>query len=57
MTGIKVLSGNTGDLQLLSTISQDAILKSAPYPPFTLSMIQQVGDSYTDDVTFSIYGQ
>jgi hypothetical protein len=52
----KVLEGDQGALQLLCTISLDAIRNSAPFDPFTDSMIKQVGDSYTDDFTFSIYG-
>jgi hypothetical protein len=57
VSDVKVLEGDSGELQLLLTISQDAIVKQAPYPPFTPGMIQQVGESYTDDVSFSIYGQ
>jgi hypothetical protein len=53
----KVLEGDTPDLQLLLSISVLSIREAAPFPPFTDSMIRDVGDSYTDDFTFSIYGQ
>ena len=57
VSDVKILDGDTGELQLLRTISLNAILKGAPYGPFTPGMIREVGDSYTDDVSFSIYGQ
>ena len=53
----KVLEGNEADLQLLTSISLNSIREASPFPPFTDSMIRDVGDSYTDDFTFSIYGQ
>ena len=52
----KVLEGNSGTLQLLLAISLNSIREAAPFDPFTDSMIQDIGDSYTDDFTFSIYG-
>ena len=54
----KVLEGGDGALQILCTISLDAIRNSAPFDPFSPAMIQELGgaDSYTDDFTFSIYG-
>jgi hypothetical protein len=52
----KVLEGDSGALQLLLAVSLNSIRESAPFDPFTDSMIKQVGDSYTDDFTFSIYG-
>jgi hypothetical protein len=52
----KVLEGSESTLQTLLTISLNSILKSAPFDPFTPAMIRDVGDSYTDDFTFSIYG-
>ncbi len=57
VSDVKILEGDSGEMQILRTISQNAIVKEAPYPPFTPGMIQQVGESYTDDVSFSIYGQ
>jgi hypothetical protein len=59
VSDVKVLEGNSGTLQQLLTISQNSILKGAPYGPFTPGMIKELGgaDSYTDDVSFSIYGQ
>jgi hypothetical protein len=52
----KVLDGNEGSLQILLSISLNSIRESAPFDPFTPSMIREVGESYTDDFTFSIYG-
>ena len=52
----KVLEGDTGNLQMLLSISLNSIREAAPFDPFTPSMIQEVGDSYTDDFSFSIYG-
>ena len=43
-------------LMLLHTISLDSMLQSAPFDPFSESMKKQVGESYTDDFTFSVYG-
>ncbi len=57
VSDLKILDGDSGNLQMLRSISQDSILKGAPYGPFTPGMIKEVGDSYTDDVSFSIYGQ
>jgi outer membrane biosynthesis protein TonB len=54
----KVLEGDNASLQILLTISLEAIRESAPFDPFPPAMIQELGgaDSYTDDFTFSIYG-
>jgi cytoskeletal protein RodZ len=52
----KVLEGDEGTLQTLLSISLNSIREAAPFDPFTPSMIKEVGDSYTDDFTFSIYG-
>jgi outer membrane biosynthesis protein TonB len=54
----KVLEGDNASLQILCTISLNAIRESAPFDPFPAAMIQELGgaDSYTDDFTFSIYG-
>ena len=49
----KLLEG--GNLQLLYAVSQNSITESAPFPPFTDAMIKEVGDSYTDYFTFSVY--
>jgi hypothetical protein len=57
VSDVKILDGDSGTLQMLRSISQNAILKPAPYDPFPPGMIKEVGDSYTDDVSFSIYGQ
>ena len=53
----KVLEGNEADLQILLAISLNSIREASPFEPFTDSMIREVGDSYTDDFSFSIYGQ
>ncbi|HUB66281.1 MAG TPA: hypothetical protein VL981_02195 [Candidatus Methylacidiphilales bacterium] len=52
----KVLDGGTGTLELLLAISRNAITEAAPFPPFSPAMEKAVGGSYTDDFTFSIYG-
>jgi outer membrane biosynthesis protein TonB len=57
VSDVKILDGDTGTLQMLRSISLNSILKGAPYGPFTPGMIKEVGESYTDDVSFSIYGQ
>jgi hypothetical protein len=53
----KVLDpGNASQQQLLS-ISQNSIIEAAPFPPFSSAMLKELGtDSYTDDYTFSVYG-
>jgi hypothetical protein len=45
-----------GDDEILKNISKHALVAPAPFKPFNEAMIKQVGDSYTDDFTFSIYG-
>jgi hypothetical protein len=47
---------NNASLMLLHTISIQAMLKSAPFDPFSEAMKRDVGESYTDDFTFSVYG-
>jgi outer membrane biosynthesis protein TonB len=55
ITDIIVLQGNEPNLQLLMSISRNALIAPAPFNPFSDAMIKQVGDSYTDDFTFSVY--
>lgn len=55
ITDVTVLDGNSGNLDILRTISHDALVKPAPYKPFSDAMIKEVGDSYTDDFSFSVY--
>ncbi len=56
VSDVKVLDGDTETLHQLLTISQNAILKGSPYGPFKPEMIKEVGDSYTDDISFNITG-
>jgi outer membrane biosynthesis protein TonB len=55
ITDVTVLQGNEANLQLLLSISKNALIAPAPYKQFSDAMIKQVGDSYTDDFTFSVY--
>lgn len=55
ISDVVVLDGNEPNLQLLMSISKNALIQPAPYKPFTDAMIKQVGESYTDDFTFSVY--
>jgi outer membrane biosynthesis protein TonB len=55
ISDVVVLQGNEPNLQLLMSISKNALVAPAPYKAFSDSMIKQVGDSYTDDFTFSVY--
>ena len=43
------------DRHILATISQGALTSPAPYKPFSPAMIKEVGDSYTDEFSFSTY--
>jgi hypothetical protein len=43
-------------LMLLHSISLNAMTEAAPFDAFSDAMKKEVGDSYTDDFTFSIYG-
>jgi len=54
ITDVTVLEGD--NLEILKVISKHALIAPAPYKPFSDAMIKQVGDSYTDDYEFSIYG-
>jgi hypothetical protein len=47
---------NTPALMLLHSISINAMLESSPFEPFSEAMKKEVGDSFTDNFTFSIYG-
>jgi hypothetical protein len=48
---VEVLAGS--DLPKLVAISKEAIMEAAPFPSFTDSMRQEVGESFTDTLTFS----
>jgi outer membrane biosynthesis protein TonB len=43
-------------LMLLHSISVNSMTEAAPFPPFSDAMRKEVGDSFTDDFSFSIYG-
>jgi hypothetical protein len=43
-------------LMLLHSISINAMTEAAPFDHFSPAMIKEVGDSYSDDFSFSIYG-
>lgn len=43
-------------LMLLHSLSLNSMTEAAPFEPFSDAMKKQVGDSYTDDFSFSIYG-
>lgn len=47
---------NNGSMMILHSISINSMREAAPFDPFSDAMKQQVGDSYTDDFSFSIYG-
>jgi outer membrane biosynthesis protein TonB len=53
ITDVTLVQGD--NLQLLRTISRHALVAPAPYKPFSDEMKKQVGDSYTDEMSFSIY--
>jgi outer membrane biosynthesis protein TonB len=53
MTDVIILEG--GNLEILKGISKHALVAPAPFKPFSDAMIKEVGDSYTDDFTFSVY--
>ncbi len=53
ITDVNVLEG--GNLMILLNISRNALIAPAPYKPFSDAMIKEVGDSYTDDFSFSVY--
>jgi outer membrane biosynthesis protein TonB len=44
-----------GNTNYLLTISQDSILQVSPFRQFSDSMRKQVGDSFTDVITFNVY--
>ena len=55
ITDVIVLDGKGDNQAILRDISHRALISPAPYKPFTDSMIKQIGDSYTDDFSFSVY--
>ena len=53
LSDVRVLDGN--NLLILRDISVNALRSPAPFKPFSPGMIKEVGDSYTDDFSFSVY--
>ena len=53
LSDVQVLEGD--NLEILKNISTQALRSPAPFKPFNAAMIKQVGDSYTDDFSFSVY--
>jgi outer membrane biosynthesis protein TonB len=53
LSDVRVLDGN--NLLILRDISVNALRSPAPFKPFSPGMIREVGDSYTDDFSFSVY--
>ena len=53
MSDVEIVDGETN--QVLKTISQNALTSPAPFKAFSPAMIKEVGDSYTDDFSFSTY--
>jgi hypothetical protein len=49
-----VMDHQAGSVALLSTISVRSILKCSPFIPFSASLQQQIGNSYTDSFTFAV---
>ena len=47
---------NSATLMLLHSVSINAMLEAAPFEPFSPALKKEVGESYSDDFTFSIYG-
>ncbi len=53
---MEVLDGGTdASRMILRNISLNALRSPAPFKPFSPQMIKEVGDSYTDDFSFSVY--
>jgi outer membrane biosynthesis protein TonB len=48
--------GSNPSLMLLHSLSLNSMTEAAPFDPFSDKMKKEVGDSYTDDFSFSIYG-
>ena len=56
LSDVEVLDGDTdAGRMILRNISLNALRSPAPFKPFSPGMIKEVGDSYTDDFSFSVY--
>jgi outer membrane biosynthesis protein TonB len=53
ISDVVILEGD--NLSILRDISKNSLVKPAPFKPFSPAMIKEVGDSYTDDFSFSVY--
>jgi outer membrane biosynthesis protein TonB len=53
LSDVKILEGD--NQTILREISVRALRSPAPFNPFSPAMVKEVGDSYTDDFTFSVY--
>jgi hypothetical protein len=51
----KVLDSGNSTMQMLLSLSINSITESAPFPPFPDALRQQVGTSFTDEFSFSVY--
>jgi hypothetical protein len=49
----KVLDNGGGNVPQLVSISLHAIKDSAPFPPFSPALIEEAGNNFTDDFTFT----
>jgi hypothetical protein len=48
--------GGNQALMILHSLSVNSMTEAAPFDPFSDKLKKEVGDSYTDDFSFSIYG-
>jgi outer membrane biosynthesis protein TonB len=53
LSDVTILEGD--NLDQLKSISKNALVAPAPFKPFSDAMKKEVGDSYTDDFSFSVY--
>jgi outer membrane biosynthesis protein TonB len=52
LSDIKIRNGE--NLKGLARVSENALINLAPFKAFSLGLMKEVGDHYTDDFTFSI---
>ncbi len=53
LSDVTVTDGD--NLEQLRTISKNALVAPAPFKPFPPGLVKEVGDSYSDDFSFSVY--
>jgi len=56
LSNVVITSGQEGN-HILAIISEQALTSPAPFKPFPPAMVKEVGDSYSDEFSFSTYGQ